>query len=81
LDKAIDEIELWQRLSFNPLWFATVKAQTQHFDKELDRAKERKQSLGQKMITSTISVRNPFRDIDSVARPSNVPWRSSRSEE
>lgn len=67
LDKAINEVESWQRLSFDPLWFATMKAQTQHFDKELYRSKESNQSQGNKMITATMAVRNPLRDIGSVA--------------
>lgn len=65
LDKAVDEVELWQRLSFNPLWFAAMKAQTQQVDKELDRVNENSQDQGHKMITATIGVRNPLREIRS----------------
>lgn len=41
-----------------------MKAQTQHFDKELDRAKGSNQSQGN-MIRATIAVRNTLRDISS----------------
>jgi hypothetical protein len=65
LDKAINEVESWQGLSFNPLWFAVMKDQTQHFDKELDRANEDTLRQGHKMITETIGVRNPSKGIRS----------------
>ena len=66
LDKAIDQVESWQRLSFNPMWFAAMKIQTQHFDEDLDRAAESNQSQARKLIRATMAVRNPLRDIDSV---------------
>ncbi|PVH92910.1 hypothetical protein DM02DRAFT_619642 [Periconia macrospinosa] len=65
LDKAIKEVESWQGLSFNPLWFAIMKYQSQHFDEELDRAKENNQHQGHKMIAVTIGVRNLPRDTRS----------------
>ncbi|KAH8696944.1 hypothetical protein GQ44DRAFT_832374 [Phaeosphaeriaceae sp. PMI808] len=65
LDKAISEVESWQALSFNPLWFAIMKDQTQNIDKELDRADENNQRQGYKMITATIGVCNSSRGIYS----------------
>ena len=65
LDRAINEVESWQGLSLNPLWFAIMKSQTQPFDKELDRAKKNHQHQGHKMITAAIGVLNPLRDIRS----------------
>lgn len=63
LDKAIHEVEVWQRLSFDPLWFATMKAQTSYLDEELRHVKESNQCQGNEMIAATMAVRNPLRDI------------------
>ena len=65
LDKIIEEIESWQRVSLNPLWFFILKFQSQQFDKDLDRAKGENRSQGHKMITQAIAVRNPLRKISS----------------
>jgi hypothetical protein len=65
LDEAIMDVELWQQLSFNPLWFATMKAQTQQFSKVLDRAKGSSLNEENEVIKATIAVRNPLRDINS----------------
>jgi len=67
LDKAIAEVEEWQRLAFDPLWFAMTKVQIAYFDEELACAKESKQTQGNKMIKATIAMRNPLRDISSAA--------------
>jgi serine/threonine protein kinase len=65
LDEAINDLESWQRLSFNTLWLVATKPQSQHVDKALDRAKESSQGQGNKMIRAAIAVRNPLRDIGS----------------
>jgi len=65
VDEAIKEVELWQQLSFNPLWFATMKTQTQHFSKVLDHAKVCSESQENEVIRASIAVRNPLRDIGS----------------
>lgn len=65
LDKAINEVESWQGLSLNPLWFAIMKGQAQPFEKELDRARKNNQHQGDKMITATTKVLDPLRDIRS----------------
>jgi hypothetical protein len=65
LDKAIGEVESWQRLSFNPIWLAIMKLQNQQFDKALDRVKESNQSQGNRLITATMAVRYPLRNISS----------------
>ncbi|RYP45387.1 hypothetical protein DL769_011467 [Monosporascus sp. CRB-8-3] len=65
LDMAIDEVESWQRLSFNPLWFITLKSQTQEFDKDLDHAKQNNPGKENNKITEAIAVRNPLRKVSS----------------
>jgi len=65
LDKAIDEIESWQRVAFNPLWFAIMKIQSQRFDEELDLSKEKNSSPGSNLVTDAIAVRNPLRKAGS----------------
>jgi hypothetical protein len=61
LDKAIEDIESWQRVAFNPLWFAIMKIQSQLFDKQLDYSKEKDGSPGSNLISEAIAVRNPPR--------------------
>jgi hypothetical protein len=61
LDKTIDDIEMWQRVSFNPLWFTVIKAQTQQIDQKLDHAKTGSGGQGNNIINEAIAVRNPLR--------------------
>ncbi|CAI6336155.1 unnamed protein product [Periconia digitata] len=59
LDEAIDEVETWQRLTFDPLWFETVKAQAKQFDAILQ------ETAKDKLTSTAISVRNPLRNLAS----------------
>ncbi|PVH91450.1 hypothetical protein DM02DRAFT_545786 [Periconia macrospinosa] len=63
LDKAIGEVEEWQRLSFDPLWFETMKAQKQQFDTMLKHSASGSSSAGEKMMRATLSVQDPLRDL------------------
>jgi serine/threonine protein kinase len=66
LEKAIDQVESWQRHSFNPMWFVAIKIQSRQFDRQLDSATENEHRQGKKMIQATMVVRNPLRDVNSV---------------
>lgn len=65
LDMAIDEVESWQRVAFNPLWFAIMKIQSQNFDNKLDRSKEDNRGDSGRIINATLAIRNPLRQIHS----------------
>ncbi|RYP80294.1 hypothetical protein DL770_006293 [Monosporascus sp. CRB-9-2] len=65
LDMAIDEVESWQRLSFNPLWFITLKSQTQQFDEDLEHARKQNPGKGNSMIKEAIAVRDPLQKASS----------------
>ncbi|RYP36152.1 hypothetical protein DL767_003484 [Monosporascus sp. MG133] len=65
LDMAINEVESWQRLSFNPLWFITLKSQTQQFDEDLEHARKQNPGKGNSMITEAIAVRDPLQKASS----------------
>lgn len=60
LDKAISEVETWQRLTFDPLFFELVKAQTKQFDVVLE------QSQDEKIVSAAISARNPLKHLTSI---------------
>ena len=63
LDKAIAEVESWQRLSFNPLWFASMKAQPQNIEKELSQDIRGSAGNDGSVKVAALSVRNPLKNI------------------
>lgn len=65
LDQAINDLESWQRLSVNPLWFAIVKVQSRAFDKELYRGHGSHPGQTNGVVTATMVVRDPLRDSNS----------------
>ncbi|KAF2019614.1 hypothetical protein BU24DRAFT_123764 [Aaosphaeria arxii CBS 175.79] len=65
LDKAINDIESWQRLSFNPLWLETMKVQTQQIDQPLRRAKESSPPQDSNIMAAAIAIRNPLKDVNT----------------
>jgi hypothetical protein len=65
LDKAINDIESWQQVSLNPLWFTIMKAQSQEFDRNLNHAIEKNTTQTKRMIADAMAVRNPLRKASS----------------
>lgn len=63
LEKAIEEVELWQKLSCTPLFLTTVKAQNSDFGEELRQAKHNIQDSGQTILSAAIAVRSPLSGI------------------
>lgn len=64
-DEAIEDVESWLRLSFNPLWFAAIKTQTRHVEEALDHERKSRPGQGNRVIRPTMAVRNPLSDISS----------------
>jgi hypothetical protein len=65
LDKAVDEMESWRRVAFDPLYFTLMKAQSQQIDELLNRTKQKNDIHENKMIAEAMAVRDPLRKMRS----------------
>ena len=69
LDKAIEDIETWQRI-FDPSWFLIIKAATPQIDEELSRYVK---APATSPLSSALSLRNALRDSPQSTPPIFLP--------